>query len=126
MIDFSIEVQAGQEAAEFSFIARNNSGTDLVLEFPTSQFFDFTIQDATGKLVYHFGEGMFFLQAFQYATIKKGSEKIWKAKWNYTNGGARVPGGEYRIAAQLLPSAINGERPVQSLSASVEFHIPEA
>ncbi|MBS4204095.1 BsuPI-related putative proteinase inhibitor [Lederbergia citrea] len=125
MINFRVTVNVEKNEAKFIFTAINQTNAELVLEFSTSQIFDFIIFNSDGQIIYQFSDGMFFLQAFQYVEIPKGQEKIWKAKWNYQKGSKRVDPGEYVVEAFLIPSRINGERVKQKITASAKFHIPE-
>lgn len=100
--DFSVEaVQKGCNV-EIRLTAANRTEEEMHLEFPTSKLYDFTIYDETGKPVYTFGKGKFYLQAFQHLTLKKGERKTWVENWK---GGA----GTYTVKAVLLSSKINGK-----------------
>lgn len=124
MISWKIHLTPKTEQLDIEFIVQNNSDIDVTLEFPTSQFYDYSIFDVNNKEVYRFSKGRYFLQAFQYIKIPKGTEKIWKGSWDYTSQGQKLKEGHYVLKAVLRPSKINGERPVKSFIASEEFSIP--
>jgi hypothetical protein len=108
--DWNVEIIQGPEVAEIIFKVINNTPGEMVLEFPSSQFFDYEVSDQSGNKVYRYSENKAFLQAIQKVRVKSGGNKVWRDKWKYTSSeGKRIPAGTYTIKASLMIKKINGE-----------------
>ncbi|MGE8205196.1 BsuPI-related putative proteinase inhibitor [Heyndrickxia sp. NPDC080065] len=125
MISWNIHLTPKPNQLDIELIVKNLSDSDVTLEFPTSQYYDFSIFDTKNKEVYRFSKGRYFLQAFQYITIKKGDKKVWKSSWDYTSEGQKLNEGAFVVKAKLLPTKINGERPSKGFVTSEEFTISD-
>ncbi|WP_421384158.1 BsuPI-related putative proteinase inhibitor [Bacillus salacetis] len=110
---WSVEVKQGSEFAEIQFKVYNDTSGKMMLEFPSSKFFDYEVLNKAGEKVYKYSDDKAFLQAIQRITINSGETKIWQDKWNYTSSeGKRIPAGIYTIKAALMVKNING-KPVE-------------
>lgn len=117
-------VIADVEQATFTFTFKNNSDQPMLIEFPTSQFYDYTVYNAQGEQVYHFSKGQFFLQAIQHKSLNGGEQVQWKSTWNYkTNEGNRVPPGTYTVKAILNVWKINDKLVHSKPFTSFTFNI---
>lgn len=124
MISWNVHLTPKPNQLDIEFIVSNNGDSDVTLEFPTSQYYDYSIYDASNKEVFRFSKGRYFLQAFQYVNIPKGTKKVWKSSWDYTVQGKKLEDGLFMLKATLLPTKINGERPTKKFVATSEFSIP--
>jgi Intracellular proteinase inhibitor/Immunoglobulin-like domain of bacterial spore germination len=120
---FSVKSFSGEEGVEIQLKLYNNSDRDIDITFPTSQMFDFTIKNNEGKVFHRYSEGKSFLQALQTIHLKKGETKVWKERWNYTQGGKRVPEGDYTIEALLMGEEKSSFK--HPLRAVESFTVPE-
>lgn len=119
------KVTADVDQATFTFTVKNNSEQPIILEFPTSQSYDYSVYNAQGERVYHFSKGKMFLQALQYTTLNKGEEIQFESIWNYkTNEAERVPAGMYTVNAILTIRKINDTLVHSQPSTTFEFYIP--
>ncbi|MBP0726094.1 hypothetical protein J5Y03_13005 [Bacillus sp. RG28] len=119
------EVIADVEQATFIFTFKNNSDQPILIEFPTSQAYDYTVYNAQGEPVYHFSKGRFFLQVIQHKSLNGGEQIQWKSTWNYkTNDGKRVPAGTYTVKPILTVWKINDKRVHSMPVTSFTFNIP--
>ncbi len=121
--DGKVSVDADQ--ATFTFTVKNNSEQPIILEFPTSQFYDYSVYNAQGERVYDFSKGKFFLQALQFKTLNSGEQFQWKSMWNYkTNKAEKVPAGKYTVKAILNIWKINDKLVHSKPSTMFKFDIP--
>lgn len=124
MISWEVHLTPKQEQLDIDFIVKNNGNQDVTLEFPTSQYYDYSIYDVNNKEVFRFSKGRYFLQAFQYIRIPKGEKKVWKGSWKYTSNNTKFKEGLFVLKAIFMPSKINGESLGKRFVASEEFSIP--
>ncbi|QQZ08242.1 BsuPI-related putative proteinase inhibitor [Heyndrickxia vini] len=124
MISWNVHLTPKPNQLDIELIVSNTGDSDVTLEFPTSQYYDYSIYDASNKEIFRFSKGRYFLQAFQYVNLPKGTNKVWKSSWDYTSQGKKQEEGMYMVKATLLPTKINGERPTKRYVASTEFSIP--
>jgi len=118
------DVIADVEQATFTLTFKNTSDKPMLIEFPTSQFYDYTVYNANGEQVYHFSKGKFFLQVIQSKSLNSGEQIQWKDTWNYkTNEGERVPAGTYTVKAILNVWKINDKLVHSNPSTSFTFNI---
>ncbi|WP_168412991.1 BsuPI-related putative proteinase inhibitor [Bacillus salacetis] len=107
--DWDVEITGNPESADLQFRIFNNTPAEMVLEFPTSQFYDYEVRDHAGNKVYRYSDNKAFLQAVQRVRVKSGETKIWRDQWKYTSSdGKRIPSGKYTIHASLMVKNING------------------
>ncbi|NWQ41228.1 hypothetical protein MLOOGBEN_11030 [Bacillus sp. EB106-08-02-XG196] len=123
---FSVTPIAGHEKVEFEILIKNPWDHPISFEFPTSQYVEISVADASGHEVYRYSKGRFFLQAWQ--TLKIDPHQTFRKveKWNYQVNGKRVPEGQYTVTATLLPRKLN-DQPLsnnQKLVSKVNFNIP--
>ena len=122
---WDVKVTVDVDQATFTFTVKNNSEQPIILEFPTSQLYDYSVYNAQGERVYHFSKGKMFLQALQFKTVNSGEQIQFKSMWNYkTNEAERVPAGKYTVTAILNIRAINDELVHSQPSTMYEFYIP--
>ncbi|MBP0726872.1 hypothetical protein J5Y03_17075 [Bacillus sp. RG28] len=118
------DVIADEEQSLFTFTFKNNSDQPMLLEFLTSQFYDYTVYNTHREQVYHFSKGRFFLQAIQHKSLNSGEQIQWKSTWNYkTNEGKRVPAGTYTVKAILNVWKINDKLVPSKPITSFTFNI---
>lgn len=116
----------GQEWAEFTLMMKNNGNIPLHFHFPTSQRMNLTILDSSGKEVYDYSKGRYFLKKIQTITVKPHSSFRFREKWNYQYKGKRVPKGEYTVNIALVPKRINDEQVGRrKLTSSQKIFVPE-
>ncbi|PET77340.1 hypothetical protein CN514_01195 [Bacillus sp. AFS001701] len=119
------DVIADVEKATLIFTFKNNSNQPMLLEFPTSQFYDYKVYNAQGEQVYHFSTRKFFLQVIQNKSLNSGEQIQWKSTWNYkTNDGGSSPTGTYTVHAILEIWKINDKLVNPKPATSFTFNIP--
>ncbi|PFH87023.1 BsuPI-related putative proteinase inhibitor [Bacillus sp. AFS088145] len=119
------DVIANVEQATFIFTFKNNSDQPMLIEFPTSQFFDYKVFNAQGEQVYHFSNMKFFLQVFQHESLNCGEQIQWKSTWNYkTKDGESTPAGTYTVSVILEIWKINDKLVHSKPTTSFTFNIP--
>ncbi|MFP7295761.1 BsuPI-related putative proteinase inhibitor [Neobacillus niacini] len=123
---FSVNPIAGHEKMEFEIVVNNVSSNPLSFEFPTSQYMEISVTDSSGREVYRYSKGRFFLQALQ--TIKIDPHQTFRKveRWNYQVNGQRIPEGQYTVTATLLPTKLN-DHPIknkQGLVSKIKINIP--
>jgi hypothetical protein len=124
---FYVIPTAGPEWAELEIVIENNGNIPLHFEFPTSQLFEITITDQSGKEVYVYSKGRYFLQAFQTVSIEPHQSFKRVEKWDYRFRGKRVPPGEYKVNVTLRPASLN-DKPVQDRTKLItvqKLYVPE-
>jgi hypothetical protein len=120
------KVTVDVEKATFTFTVKNKSEQPIILEFPTSQLYDYSVYNVQGVRVYHFSKGKMFLQALQYKTLNKGEQIQFISMWNYkTNEAEKVPAGKYTVTAILNIRAINDKIVQSKPSTTFDFFISE-
>ncbi|MGG2024781.1 BsuPI-related putative proteinase inhibitor [Gottfriedia sp. S16(2024)] len=113
------------ERATFIFTFKNNSDQPMLIEFPTSQFYDYKVYNAQGDQVYHYSNGKFFLQVLKYESLNSLEQIQWKSTWNYkTNDGVRAPAGTYTVNVILEIWKINDKLVHSKPATSFTFNIP--
>lgn len=124
---FSVLPIVGREEVKFELTIKNNQELPLYFEFPSSQYYEITVTDASGHEVYRYSKGRFFLQALQTITIEHGQTYRKVENWDYKVNGKRVPAGKYTVTAALLPRKLN-DKPLsnkQTLVSITEIHLPK-
>ncbi|RSD29359.1 BsuPI-related putative proteinase inhibitor [Mesobacillus subterraneus] len=106
---FYVDPVAGPEKAVFELVLINTGNNPLAFEFPTSQKYELTVNDPSGKKVYQYSDGKAFTQAFETVTLKPRGKISWKESWDYLAAGERVKEGEYTVTANLKAISVNGK-----------------
>jgi len=120
------KVTVDVEKATFTFTVKNKSEQPIILEFPTSQLYDYSVCNAQGVRVYHFSKGKMFLQALQSKTLNSREQIQFNSMWNYkTNEAEKVPAGMYTVTAILNIRAINDKLVQSKPSTTFDFFISE-
>ncbi len=124
---FYVVPQAGPEAVEFAMFLRNEGEIPLNFEFPSSHIYDITVTDQSGREVYDYSKGRYFLQAFQSIRLQPQQTIINGEKWNCQFQGKRVPAGEYNVHVTLKPVRLNGDslKKRAKLNDTQKFFVPE-
>lgn len=118
------KVTVDVEKATFTFTVINKSEQPIILEFPTSQLYDYSVYNAQGVRVYHFSKGKMFLQALQSKTLNSGEQIQFNSMWNYkTNEAEKVPAGMYTVTAVLNIRSINDKLVQSKPSTTFDFFI---
>jgi Intracellular proteinase inhibitor len=124
---FTVIPIVGPESVELELVLRNEENFPLHFEFPTSQLFEITIYDSSGREVYVYSKGRYFLQAFQTLSLEPQDTHTIIQKWDYHSDGKRVPPGEYQVTVSLKPINMNG-KPIpnrQKLTSIQKLMVPE-
>lgn len=124
---FYVIPSIGPESTELEMVLKNEENFPLHYEFPTSQLFEITITDKSGKEVYKYSKGRYFLQAFQTLSIKPHETRKIIQRWNYQSDGNRAAPGEYQVTVSLKPIHING-KPIsnrQKLTSIKKLLVPK-
>lgn len=127
--EWEVKAEEGDGGVEIELTASNNTPDELILEFPSSQFFDYKIMNDTGKEVYRYSDNKAFLQAVQRIALKSGEQKVWQSKWDLSSSdGQKIPPGEYLVEAFLQVKQVNGkpveERIVETVKLTIEEQNP--
>ncbi|TYR77816.1 hypothetical protein FZC79_03120 [Rossellomorea vietnamensis] len=127
--EWAVKAEEGDGGVEIELTVSNNTSEKMILEFPSSQFFDYIVKDHSGKEVYRYSDNKAFLQAIQRITLTSGEQKVWQSKWNHTSsGGQKIPPGEYMVEAFLQVKQVNGkpvgERIVETVKLTIEEQNP--
>lgn len=127
--EWEVKAEEGNGGVEIELTAYNSTPDKMILEFPSSQFFDYIVMDHSGKEVYRYSDNKAFLQAVQRITLKSGEQKVWQSKWAHSSSeGQIIPPGEYMVKAFLQVKQVNGkpveERIVQSVKLTIEEQNP--
>ncbi|MDQ1147118.1 hypothetical protein QE429_003945 [Bacillus sp. SORGH_AS 510] len=115
------------EMVRLEIVLENTGDVPLHFEFPTSQLIEMTITDDSGKEVYDYSKGRYFLQAFQTVSIEPHQTFRRIEKWNYQFKGRRIPPGEYTVHTTFRPIRLN-EQPITNrvkLRNVQKFTVPE-
>ena len=118
-------VAVDADQATFTFTVKNTSEQPLILEFLTSQFYDYSVYNSKEERVYNFGKGKLFFQALQFMSLNSGELIQLKSMWNYnTNEAEKVPAGKYTVKAILTIWKINDEIVHSKPSTLLKFYLP--
>ncbi len=107
--------------AKVALVVRNNTDTPVEFIFPTSQRFDFVVQDALGKEVLRWSDGLAFAQVV-------GQEKLLNESRRYSaevvlksREGKALPAGFYTLTGYLTLQ--RWEPGIQDMSGTIGFEI---
>lgn len=112
-ISCRLEVEVLQDSCRFSLIVSNNTDTEITLQFPTSQQYDFVVKSADGRVVWQWSRGMMFAQMFTSLILNPHEEKKFTEEYS-------LPSGEY-IVQGILTST-----PEKNLTNLVKFTVSQA
>jgi len=77
----SLEVGIASGEVRFTFHMTNTAAAPLELTFPTSQRYDFVVEDAEGQPVWRWSDDRSFLQAITHATLEPGETWTMESTW---------------------------------------------
>ena len=100
------------EPIKMRLSAVNKTAGPLILEFPTSQRFDFVVS-AGGRPVWQWSADMMFAQALGRETVQPGDSLVYEVRWDQRLGDGTNPGlGAYTIRGVLTtrPDVASRER----------------
>ncbi|WP_059172990.1 BsuPI-related putative proteinase inhibitor [Bacillus sp. FJAT-27445] len=124
-LQLNIQVEPGPEQAAILLQLKNKGSETAQLQFPTSQYYEIYVLDENGGEVFLYSKGRAFLQALQTVTVPGGGTKVWKETWPYSSDGIRVPEGNYKVVATVLPTSVDGKAPnPANLSAETTVTVP--
>ncbi|TYS15849.1 hypothetical protein FZC78_14795 [Rossellomorea vietnamensis] len=124
--EWEVKAEEGDGGVEIELTAFNNTPDKMILEFPSSQFFDYIVMDHSGKEVYRYSDNKAFLPAVQRITLKSGEQKIWQSKWDHSSSyGQRIPPGEYMVEAFLQVKQVNGKPVEERIGQTMKLTIEE-
>ena len=95
----SMEVKLQGDEVRFLLHVTNTGDRPLEFTFPSSQRFEFVVQDEDGDEVWRWSEGMAFLQAISHATLAPGETWNFDAAWEPGN---RT--GRYQVVGKVTAS----------------------
>lgn len=87
-ISCKLEVETLIDRCKFTLIVKNNLNSENVLQFPTSQQYDFIVKSSDGKIIWQWSKGMMFAQAFTSLILSSNEEKTFTEEYS-------LPIGEY-------------------------------
>jgi hypothetical protein len=80
----------------------NNSDQSVTFQFPTSQRYDFAIRDSSGREVWRWSDGRFFLQVLGSLTLEPGDAVRFKTEHEFVDEqGEPLPEGVYTVQGAL-------------------------
>ncbi|MGQ0561146.1 MAG: BsuPI-related putative proteinase inhibitor [Gemmatimonadota bacterium] len=80
-IPISLEVDVGRDSVRFALHLTNAGTQPLVLEFNTSQRYDFEVRTPAGAKVWQWSADQMFGQALGSETIPAGASRVYRASW---------------------------------------------
>lgn len=124
---FDCLATAEPENVIFEMLIKNEGDIPLHFEFPTSKEYEISVIDPSGKLVYLYTKGRYFLQAFHTTTVEPHTTYKRMEKWDYRYDGKRVSKGEYTVNGVYLPTKINDEPVIDwnTLKCKTKMLVPE-
>lgn len=111
-ISCNLDVEVLQDSCRFSLIVSNNTDTEIILQFPTGQQYDFVVKSSDGQIVWQWSRGMAFIQMFTSLILNPHEEKRFTDEYSF-------PTGEY-IAQGILTST-----PKKFFTDFVEFTVSQ-
>lgn len=119
-INFSVSAETGTQDAMITLKVENQSGKKMILEFPTSQFYEYVVKDQKGKEIYRYSNGKSFAQAIQKIGVDPGKSVQWEDRWTYPVG---MKPGVYTIEASLKANMLNGNSIQKEIKAETSARI---
>lgn len=107
------DVEVLPDRCRFTLVVSNNLASEVILQFPTSQEYDFVVKTDDGEIVWQWSKGMMFAQMLTTLILAPNEEKIFTEEYS-------LPPGEY-IAQGVLTTI-----PEKIYSECVEFSVTEA
>jgi hypothetical protein len=108
----SVQVGVGRGVVNFVLHVTNTSTQPVVLEFPTSQRYDFIVQSG-GTEVWRWSEGQMFSQIVSQETLQPGETRDFTAKMK-----TETRSGRFSVTARLTTSN-------RSVEQHADFEIPK-
>ena len=108
----SVQVGVGRGVVDFVLHVTNTSARPVTLEFPTSQRYDFIVQDGSAE-VWRWSGGQMFSQLVSQETLKAGETRDFSAKWD-----SETRSGRFSVLARLTASN-------RSIEQRADFEIPK-
>jgi hypothetical protein len=94
----SLDAEAAPDAIEFIFDIHNQTESDQVITFSSSQTFDFNVYNSDGEQVYNWASVRSFLMMIQEVSIEKEAYVRYVTPWDYTDAsGEKLPVGTYKV-----------------------------
>jgi hypothetical protein len=90
----TLNVETLQGRSRFTLLVSNNLQSEVILQFSTSQQYDFIVKSRDGKIAWQWSRGMMFAQMLTSLTLAPNEEKIFTEECS-------LPQGEY-IAQGIL------------------------
>ncbi|GEM_PF-1186253 len=120
--DASLDAKVGRDSVEFIFDIHNQTESDQVISFSSSQTFDFNVYNSDGDQVYNWASVRSFLTVITDVAIEKEGYVRYETPWDYTDAsGQKLPAGAYKV---VFTSQFKfGEEPIE-LSSEVLIDIP--
>lgn len=111
-VSCNLRVEVLPDRSRFLLIAKNNLDTEVILQFPTSQKYDFIVKKADGKIIWQWSKGMMFSQMLTTLIFNPNEEKIFTEEYS-------LPPGEYTVQGILTTT------PEKIYSEWVEFTVTQ-
>lgn len=94
----SLDYEAAPDAIEFIFDIHNQTESDQMITFSSSQTFDFNVYNSDGEQVYNWASVRSFLMMIQEVSIEKEAYVRYVESWDYTGAsGEKIPAGTYKV-----------------------------
>lgn len=87
-----LEVETLEDSCRFTLIVKNNSNSEVTLQFPTSQQYDFVVENTEGKVVWEWGKGKMFAQVLTSLMLGPNEEKEFTEEYSFQKGEYRAQG----------------------------------
>jgi hypothetical protein len=123
-LHFFVDPIAGPEKVTFELVLRNGGSTPKTLEFPSTQLYEIQVKDRSGKELYRYSSGKAFAQTLQKLTLAPGEAISWVETWDYQGEAGRIPGGEYKVLAELKANKADSKQ-LNLLVDEKEMFVPE-
>lgn len=92
----SLQADVGDDSVRLTFHVTNTSDETLEFRFPTSQRYDFVVENSAGERVWQWSEDMAFAQVITEARLGPGETWDFEASWP-----AGVGAGTYRATGWI-------------------------
>jgi hypothetical protein len=98
----SLNVQVESSAVRFALNVTNASASAAVLEFPSSQRYDFAVEDPSGETVWVWSADRSFAQMLGADTLAAGATVTYEATWAASRPGRYVAVGRVTSTSQPI------------------------
>lgn len=86
IVKCSLGIEVLKDSVRFTIIAVNETDTRAVLQFPSSQQYDFIVKSQGGELVWQWSRGKMFAQMLTAVSMDPGEKKEFTEEYNFLPG----------------------------------------